>query len=430
VRIVVLHAGGFGDLVLLESLFSELRAQHPDASLELACRTEVAAVAGLYAPALDAVHAFEFSPYRWALPDDHAALQARSLLQRLAGAPVDLLVSAELRATWLSEILAAGLAPRETLLGDHREPPPSDILILLGKLGLERNADVRRLPPADAEHELDRLARLAGAAARRIPSLRPLPTQPAAELVVFPLSATPTNYWPIDRMGAAAQRIAAAHGTTIALVGSHQNRPEFERAVAAGFFGPTPAIVTGGPDEIPAIATRVAGARGFLGIDTGLVHLSQAYGVPGAVVSGGGHWPAYGAWTARSAVAVAPIPCFGCNWDCAFERPFCTEGIGVDDVVAAFDAALSNRSGVPLVHPVDAYTPREREMLGAAGAVHRAAQKDRASRLTAITRLRNLIARYAWRTRKRSRKAESLLESLAETTVCAARQLEEAAPGR
>lgn len=429
-RIVVLHAGGFGDLILLESMLAELRVQHPEATLELACRTEVAAVTDLYARPVDVLHAFGFSPYRWALPDDRAALQARTLLQRLAGAPIDLFVSAELRATWLSEVLAAGLAPHEARLGDHRLPPPSDILILLGKLGLERNAAVRRLAPADAEHELDRLARLAGGAARRVPSLRPLEATPAAELVVFPLSATPTNRWPIERMGGAAQRIAAAHGLTIALVGSHENRAELESAVGAGYFGPDPAVVTGGPDTIPAIAQRIAGAHGYLGIDTGLVHLSQAYGLPGALVSGGGHWPAYGPWAPRSAAAVAPIPCFGCNWDCAFERPFCTEGVSVDDVVAAFAAAHADRSGLPLVRAVDAYAPREREILGAAGAVHRAAQNDRASRLTAITRLRNVIARYAWRSRRRRQKAESLLESLSETAAHAARQLEEAAPGR
>nr|MDQ6943646.1 hypothetical protein [Candidatus Eremiobacteraeota bacterium] len=158
-RIVVLHAGGLGDLVLVESYLSALRDVHPAAQLELVCRADVAPVTTLYARPPDAVHTFGFNPYRWAIPDDGVALEARTLLHRLGDARADLFVSAELRATWLSEILAAVLAPREAVIADAREARSSDMLILLGKLRLDRRRGIRRLAPACAEHELDRYAR-------------------------------------------------------------------------------------------------------------------------------------------------------------------------------------------------------------------------------------------------------------------------------
>jgi ADP-heptose:LPS heptosyltransferase len=420
-----LHAGGLGDLVLVESYLAALRERYPGARLELICRADVAPVASLYAEPPDSVIPFDFDPYRWALPDDRTALQAKTLLRKLSDEAVDLFVAAELRSTWLSEILAAALAPRDALIADERLPRPSDLLLLLGKLKLTRNADVRRIGSLAFEHELDRYARLAGANARRLPALRGRGT-PAAELVVFALASSRINRWPLSAMGAAALRVAATRRAAIVLVGSEKDRPELEAAIAAGTFGPEPQLVAGAPGDLPAVAARIAGAAGYLGIETGLVHLAAAFGVPGAAVYGGGYWPVYGPWSARSAAVVAPIPCFGCEWDCAFDRPFCMESIDVDSVVSAFEDAYQDGSGRPLVRALEPYGERERTVFGAAAAVHHAAQRDRAARLTEITRLRDLLGRYGRRTRARNRKVNAALAAVTETMMRTAGRLDEA----
>ena len=427
-RIVVLHAGGLGDLVLAETFFAALRERHPGASIELICRHDVAPIATLYARPPDVVHTFGFNPYRWALPDDRAALNARGLLQKLPRDPVDLFVSAELRATWLSEILPAALLPAEAVISDARPPHASDLLTLLGKVALERYRGIRRPPAVAAEHELERYARLAGDGTPRRPALRPLAAGESHELVVFPFAASRINHWPLEALGAAAREIAAAHGLPIALIGSAHDRDRLEAAAASGDFGAAPRISAGEAGDLPSIAAQIAGAAGYVGIETGLVHLAAAYGVRGVTVYGGGYWPVFGPWSAGTAGVAAPIPCFGCEWDCAFDRPFCLEAVDVASVVAAFEAAHADRSGRPLVRTLHAYGEREREIFGAAAGVHRAAQRDRAERLSAITRLRGLIERYVRRSRRRSRQANALLASLAETTAGAARRLEEATP--
>jgi ADP-heptose:LPS heptosyltransferase len=423
-RLVVLHAGGLGDLVLVETFFSALRERHPGARVELVCRADVAPVASLYAQPPDAVVEFDFDPYRWALPDDRAALQARTLLRRIDRSHVDLFVSAELRSTWLSEILAAALDPADAVIADECKPRSSDVLILLGRLGLDRNRAVRRPPAIETEHELDRYARLAGAAGRRLPALRPPEVPASNELVVFPLASSHINRWPLRTMGEAAVRVAAARGATIVLIVGERDGAELKAAVAAGSFGRKPKIVIGMPADLPAVAARIAAAAGYLGIETGLVHLAAAYGLPGAAVYGGGYWPVYGPWAARSAAVVAPIPCFGCQWDCAFERAFCLEAIDADSVVAAFDAAFAGATDGPVIHALDAYGARERTIFEAAASVHGIAQQDRAARLTEVTRLRDVLARYAARTRARSRRATTALASLAEATTHAAQRLE------
>jgi ADP-heptose:LPS heptosyltransferase len=431
-RIVVLHTGGIGDVVLLETFLAALREQHPDATLELVCRAPIAPVTRLYARPPDVVHAMTFNPYRWALPDDRAALEAKTLLAKLnQGDPVDLFVSAELRATWLSEILAAALRPREAVIADPREPQPSDVLILLGKLRLERNRAIRRPPAGDHEHELDRYARLAGHASRRKPALRTFqPIEGPAELVVFPVSANAANRWNLDAMGEAAQRIAASHAWSMTLISSDADRDVLESAVREASFGGDATIVTGAPDDLAAIAARIAGAAGYIGIDTGLSHIAQAYGVPGVTMYGGGYWPVYAPWSARSIGIVAPIPCFGCGWDCAFDHPYCIDGIEPDHAVAAFDTAYHDDSGEPLVRLVEPYSAREHEIFALAGSVHRVAQQDRAARLTAITRLRDLLSRYARRMRIRSRKADAELAALAESANRTSRRLDDARSGK
>ncbi|MDB5072813.1 MAG: glycosyl transferase, family 9, partial [Candidatus Eremiobacteraeota bacterium] len=252
---------------------------------------------------------------------------------------------------------------------------------------------------------------------------------PSAELAVFPLASSRINRWPLAAMGEAALRIAAAHQLEIVLVSGEKDRPELEAAVADGTFGPRPRVVIGTPEDVPAVGARIAGAAGYLGIETGLVHLAAAYGIPGATVYGGGYWPVYGPWAARSAGVVAPIPCFGCEWDCAFDRPFCLEGVDAGSVVAAFEDAFADESGEPLVRTIDPYGARERTIFGTAAAVHRAAQQDRSARLTAITRLRDMLARYTRRIRARNRKADAVLAALAATTARTARRLDAARAG-
>jgi heptosyltransferase-2 len=420
-RIAVLHAGGVGDLVLAETLFAALRERHPDARLELICRADVAPVASLYASPPDAIHPFAFDPYRWDVPSEAVAARIRTVAESV-GPGIELFVSAELRATWLGEVLAAILAPEEAVLGDPRDDRNNDVAILLRRFGVAPHPELHRLAEVPGEHELDRYARLAGAPARRLPALR---TPAGAEtdgpwLAVFPAGAPVLKQWPLERTVSAATAIAGRLGARVVLVGSERERPALEAAAAR--FATAPEILAGTTEGLPAIAERLAGARAYLGIDSGLPHLAAAYGVPGVTIYGGGTWPAYAPWAPGSSGVVAPIPCFGCGWDCAFEHAFCIDGVGEDAVVAAFDA-LSAQPEHPAVVALDAYTARERAILGTAGAVHRTAQADRAARLVAITRLRDVMRRYAGRTKERHIRVAGSAATLSTAVEQAALQL-------
>ena len=427
-RIAVLHAGGLGDLVLVETLLAGLRERHPEARVELVCRADVAETAALYADPPDAVHAFDFNPYLWATPAEASEPSARFLATFTPGV-VDLFVSAELQATWMSEILAAALVPSEAIFADPSTLDRGTARIVVRMLDLQLYPHVRRLPRVANEHELDRYARIVDGA-RRMPRLRPLRRtidEDERPIVVFPLGSTELKRWPFERFSDACAALFPAAERALILVGSDAERPELEgfaQAEPARNFG----VTTGGARDVVRIADVLANAAGYLGVDTGLAHLAAAYGVPGVTIYGGGHWPAYAPWATRSAGVVAPIPCFGCRWDCAFDHAYCVEAIPVDDVVHAFRAALA--AELPLVVENEAYSAEERTIFDRASRVYRAAQADRAARFRAIIRLRDISERYALRTRTRQAGTSASLDDLTGRLTVAARRLGEASTAR
>jgi ADP-heptose:LPS heptosyltransferase len=423
-NIAVVHAGGLGDMVLAETLLAGLRERHAGASVTLFCRADVAQAASLYAVPPERVCTFEFDPYRWALPSE-AALALAPFLVTLPDTPVDLFVAAELKSTWLGEVLAAALAPREAVLSDANVRAGRDLLILLRLLGLRRNDRARRLAPVADEHELDRYARLAQTA-RRLPALRELPASPGGDepyVVVFPAGAPSLKLWAHESLRDAAARIAEPRNARVVAVGSRHERAALEAFAHDGSLHCD--VFAGDPDDLAATAALLARACGYVGTDGGLAHLAAAYGVPGVTVYGGGTWPSYAPWGRFAAGVVAPIPCFGCQWDCAFDRAFCIEPISVDAVVSAFDHVARDNASGPHVVTVKAYDERERTILGAAARVHRAAQLDRGARLTAIVRLQDILRRYVRRARNQQARANAALSEITHRVSAAAKRLTE-----
>lgn len=425
--IVVLHAGGLGDLVLIETLIAGLREKHADAHVTLICREHLAPVASLYAHPPDALVTFAFDPYRWATPADAADVLA-PFLAALALGPVDVFIAAELKSTWLGEVLAAALRPREAIVCDSPSSAPAEVSILLRMLRLQRNDVALRPAAKENEHELDRYARLLGVA-RKMPSFRADDAGAAREprIVVFSAGSPDLKRWSNASTREAVSRIAARTGARVTLVGSSAERADLE-ALASGIDASAPwEIVCGSAAELPRIATLIAAATGYLAIDTGLAHLAAAYGIPGVTVYGGGTWPSYAPWGRASAGVVAPLPCFGCLWDCAFERAFCLERISVDAVVDAFErVALAGRAE-PHIAELAPYSAGERAILGAAAAVHRATQADRAARLTVIVRMQDVWRRYVHHVTQRQAEATAVVVDVTHRLATASKRLAERA---
>lgn len=263
-RAIVLHAGGTGDLVLLESYFAALRAQHDDVHLALVCRADVAPVASLYANPPSEVQAFTFNPYSWTTAGTLDLDELRALTAWCSAYRSDVFVGAELRGTALTAVLAAACGSPRIVVSDAVALADPVGARVAETLQYEPPATVEIVPPAAGEHELDRYARLAGAPARRAPRLQAWADPGVPILAVFPAGAPAIKLLPDEVVVEAATHSALALGVPIALIGAEHERERLQTLAAR--FGEPPEIITGAPDQLSAVARRLAGARAFLGM--------------------------------------------------------------------------------------------------------------------------------------------------------------------
>lgn len=138
-------------------------------------------------------------------------------------------------------------------------------------------------------------------------------------------------------------------------------------------------------DEVAAV---VANARAWIGNDSGLAHLAQAYGVAGVVAfGGGGGWPVYGVWGAGSAGLVCELACFGCEWACAFEEAYCLREVPVREVASALHDVIHHPTGSARVRRLSAANDLSPHVLGGAARKHRGLRAELAHRMDAIVEL-------------------------------------------
>jgi ADP-heptose:LPS heptosyltransferase/polysaccharide pyruvyl transferase WcaK-like protein len=402
-RVVIIHLGGLGDLVLASGLFAALRCQYPTAKLELFCRMALAGVAELFPAPPDQVIPVRFDPNAHAQPGlavDHAL---RELAEQLGGGRPDVVVTAELEPTWLSWYLASRWQAPVNLASTRLQAPRGLLPIVLHASGLE---PVEFTGPAcHAEMaEGERYARLAeelGIANCAAPRWTLRPDQESRSsgfleeqglggrdyVVCFPLGAASTlvKRWPAESFALALERATEGFATPVLLTGEANERTSLEaHAEELRRRGATVALLAGTAGDIGLLAGLLAQAKCFLGNDTGPAHLAQAYGTPGVVVFGGGTWPHYRPWGRGTVGVVRPLACFGCRWDCAFGTPICIAGVTVESVVRALEQVKANPRGPARVLAMESASVELQTLAGSAAGRYREAQEDRLARYRAL----------------------------------------------
>lgn len=95
------------------------------------------------------------------------------------------------------------------------------------------------------------------------------------------------------------------------------------------------------PIGIQGMIGLLARAEGYIGRDTGPMHLSAALGKPVLAVFGGGHWPRFVPQATTGAVFTIQVPCRGCDWDCLLPQSLCVKSIPVEPVLESATQLLA-----------------------------------------------------------------------------------------
>jgi ADP-heptose:LPS heptosyltransferase len=263
--IVVLRALGLGDLLTGIPALRALREAYPEAHITLAAPSVLVPLCEL-SDSVDGVADFDW--VRGPAPEP----RYRALPRHLHGA--DLAVDLHGRGPESTRLLLAA-RPRRFVGFAHPDV-----------------RETRGLPRwTPQEHEVTRWCRLlagcgipADPAPSRLTLRPPAVASPApGAVVVHPGAGSPARRWPARRWAEVA-RLLSGDGWPVVVTGSRAERGLAERVAALA--GLPPASVLAGRTSLTELAALTAGAALVLSGDTGMAHLSAAYGKRAVTLAG------------------------------------------------------------------------------------------------------------------------------------------------
>lgn len=152
--------------------------------------------------------------------------------------------------------------------------------------------------------------------------------------------------WREEKWVATLRHAIEKHGWRFVLVGLPEEQELSRRIRDALGAAADNVLVIDEPDAGQDLLIGLAAwADGYLGRDTGPMHLAAALGKPVIAVFGGGTWPQFipAAETAR--VFTMEVPCKQCEWLCHLADSHCVKAVPVEAVTAAIDELQAGSRG-------------------------------------------------------------------------------------
>jgi ADP-heptose:LPS heptosyltransferase len=328
-RICVIHLNQIGDLVFSLPFLKALRDHHAGASIHSVVRPYLA---GLLAdsPFVDGIITRNESPASFVKLALKLRLSRYDLLVSLARSEGALMLAwlsgARLKAGFSHAPWDLGLDVKEVVQGHNSW---SNNARLLGRLGV----------PVSQDGYVG-LLRVSGQ-----PAVKGLPFRYA---VISPGASRRrlAKAWDEDKFAQAAAGLSMEFGLSSVLVGGADTAGctgDIAAAVSRLLKGGVNQVVDlAGKIDLRSLVTVLKGAKLFVGIDSGVMHMASALDIPTVAVFGPTD-PAYvGPQNRRSAVVRKDLPCSPCCLRVKCQHRRCMEEIGVQDVMDACRRVLSD----------------------------------------------------------------------------------------
>lgn len=149
--------------------------------------------------------------------------------------------------------------------------------------------------------------------------------------------------WPLGRWAALLQQWSRTYGRRFVLVGDPGESAAAERVCQLVDSGAA-INATGDCATLDLLIGLTSHAAGYVGRDTGPLHLAAAMDQPVVAVFGGGTWPRFMPAATRGYVATRRLPCAGCGWVCRYTEQHCLTSVSVESVWAGVEALETGRS--------------------------------------------------------------------------------------
>jgi heptosyltransferase-1 len=335
-KVLIVKLSSFGDVIHTFPAVSDLAAARPGVEIDWLVDESFAPMVRLH-PAVDEVHAVAWRKLRWppsrwpgfvgglaglrrrltARRYDHVVdlqgLMKSALAARLAGFPVSGYDGASARE------------PAATGLYRHRHA------VARGDHAVERS---RQLLAAAVGYSVPAGPGRFGLA---VPPRPDIPGLPASYVLVAHAASWPTKLWPEERWRALLARLAGEGRAMVLPWGNETEKARAER-LAAGVAGAfvLPRVLAGAE-----LAGVIGHADRAVGLDSGLMHLAAALGVPGVWLFGPTDPGLTGPYGAGQTVVQSSYPEAPCRRRACDREPgglCCMSAIAVEAVAAAVEA--------------------------------------------------------------------------------------------
>ena len=350
-RILISNSDSIGDFVLREPLFTALtQAGH---ELALVVRSFVAPLARWVAPQAHVIHLGD-DPYS---PDfDANAASVQGVIDSARTFAPEIYGIIQYQRTVFEEILAESLSGARVfgLDGYLYRGSIDDGLDLRSRMRFDEPVNVSIDSPDLRKNELFCSALLQKKVTLPRPAFPPdAGDSESARARLEQLGLSRGTYWVacvgdgsyrrvrnwnLDGWGAVLSHCVREHGWRLLLVGTPDEsqstedvRDRMGEARAAAFN------VCDSGDGLNTLLSLVGMSAGYIGRDTGPMHIAAAFGKPVLAIFGGGNWPRFTPAAQTGLVFTVPLACAGCNWLCPLPDSYCIKRVPVPDVIAGID---------------------------------------------------------------------------------------------
>ncbi len=356
--ILLLRPDAIGDLVLFSSTIVAFRSLWPDARIAVLARSAHADLARMLVTSVEwiltPIDPFSQGPVE-------KAKELETLIETVSKLKPDLVLAACSRRTWLDFAVAKACPEARRVALASGEPD-----LFFSVAGLEHGMQqtegcFEEIVPVEPEtQEWLRGQFLAEHLVKRKvefyrPSINiPDPLRAEADATLMKLGLSRGDFvvcaaagfsnvriktWPAERFSRTAAWLDLEKDQPVLLVG-HESEREYLEGVRSVAGTKRVQLWLGKSHELPLLAALLGAARLYFGNDTGAMHLAAAAGIPVLGLFGGGTWPRFRSAAKRSIDLVCPMPCFGCEWDCAFGNAPCVSALSELEVRDALASLL------------------------------------------------------------------------------------------
>jgi ADP-heptose:LPS heptosyltransferase len=358
-RIAVLNPDSMGDLILRQPLFAAIAARA--ASLALVVRPGLIPVAERLAPdaTLVPLPADPYDPV-----EEPDPLHVAQVVAELRTLDVDTVVVAAYQRTRFDELVVEAL-PETTRIGFAGDRYPANTPAAqplgwpkrlshavaapehehdwlknrwLATVICGEQPDWPRPHLTATRHELDAAGRLLARQGVDWPSFHVACIGASDRVAV--------RSWPADRWAAVLDHAIRRHGWRVVLVGTPDEREGnacIMRQLAFDGQGKGGSAWLDTTIDFEALLGLLSRAAGYIGRDSGPMHLAAALGKPVISVTGGGTWPRFVPLAPAGASLCLDVPCAGCGWFCHLDESFCVTHVPTAPVLEAVDALATNQ---------------------------------------------------------------------------------------